>query len=158
MSLLNVNELVQFAVRIEENGEKFYREWAQRVEEPEQKAFFKKLADDEVKHKELYVKMLGDIRSFEPDIDSYEEYMAYMKMFSDGVLFNEEKNREQMKGVKTMGQALDFAAQQELDSILFYLELKSFVPKDQEDIVSEVVREERRHYVDLLKARRNVKD
>ena len=158
MSLLNVNELVQFAVRIEENGEKFYREWAQRAGDPERKSFFNKLADDEIKHKQLYAKMLGDVKSFEPDIDTYEEYMAYLKMFSDGVLFNEEKNREQMKAVKTVGQALDFAAQQELDSILFYLELRSFVPKDQETIVNEVVKEERRHYIDLLNARKNVKD
>ena len=158
MSLLDVNDLVQFAVRIEENGEQFYRDWAQRVSSPAHKAFFTRLADDEVKHKELYRAMLGQVKSFEPDIDSYDEYMAYMKMFSDGVLFHEEKNAKDMKAAKTLSEAIDFAARLELDSILFYLELKTFVPKAQEGTVNEIVKEERRHYIALLNAHKTLKD
>ncbi len=157
MSLLNVSDLVQFAVRIEENGERFYRAWAGRTDDAGQKAFFSQLADDEVRHKQLYSAMLGKVERFEPDMDTYEEYMAYLKMFSDGVLFNEEKHGKEMGEVKTVADALDFAAKQELDSILFYLELKTFVPKAQEETVNEVVKEERRHYIALLNARKNLK-
>lgn len=157
MSLLNVNDLVQFAMRIEENGERFYRAWAERSSDAGHKAFFTKLADDEVKHKQIYSTMLGSIEGFEPDMDSYEEYTAYLRMFTEGVLFNEEKNKQEMAQVKTMADALDFAAKQELDSILFYLELKTFVPKAQEETVNEVVKEERRHYIALLNARKELK-
>jgi rubrerythrin len=156
MSLLNVNDLVQFAVRIEENGERFYRAWAKRVSDPVQAAFFTKLADDEVKHKEIYATMLGRIGPSEPDMETYEEYMAYLRMFTEGVLFNEEKNSREMAAVNSVGDALDFAAKQELDSILFYLELKTFVPKAQEETINEVVKEERRHYIALLNARKEL--
>jgi len=157
MSLLNVNDLVQFAVRIEENGERFYRAWAGRIDDAGQKAFFNQLADDEVRHKQLYSSMLGKLETFEPDMDTYGEYMAYLKMFSEGVLFNEEKNQKEMGTVKTIADALVFAAKQELDSILFYLELKTFVPKAQEETVNEVIKEERRHYIALLNAQKKLR-
>lgn len=156
MSLLSVNDLVQFAVRIEENGERFYRAWARKAADAKQAEFFNKLADDEIKHKEIYAEMLGKIETDTPDMDTYEEYSAYLRMFTEGVLFNEEKNRQEMEAVKTFANALDFAAKQELDSILFYLELKTFVPKAQEETINEVVKEERRHYIALLNARKEL--
>ena len=54
MSLLEVGELIGFAIRIEENGETFYRHWAKQMEKGDQRDLFERLADEEVEHKRTF--------------------------------------------------------------------------------------------------------
>ena len=151
MSLLGVDELLKYAVRIEETGEEFYREWAGKAENEEQKKFFTHLADEEIKHKKTFEALLGKVGKTEPDVKTFDEYAAYLRTFAEEVLFNEKKQAKEMEGVVDMATATDFAMKQELDSLLFYTDLKAFVPADQEDAVEKIKAEERKHYVDLAK-------
>ena len=58
MSVLNASEIFQFAVRIEENGEKFYRDTAEKFGNDRFKELFLALADEEGKHKEIFENMV----------------------------------------------------------------------------------------------------
>lgn len=156
MSLLNARQLVQHAVRLEENGERFYRSWAERVEDPQQKEFFVYLADEEVKHRQLFEILAREVSDRPMDSDVYGEYMAYMQGVVDDTLFNEKVYGGEMAKIDTLAEAVEFAMRQELDSVLFYLELKTFVPAEQEEMIEAIVKEERRHYATLLKFKRDL--
>jgi rubrerythrin len=59
MKLFESNEIYLFAVRIEENGEKFYRHAAQIAQDRESRDMFSFLADEEVRHKKTFETMLS---------------------------------------------------------------------------------------------------
>ena len=46
--------------------------------------------------------------------------------------------------------AIQFAIRRELDSILYYEEVKMLVPKHQRRSIDGIIEEERRHYLTLL--------
>jgi len=158
MSLLNAKQLVHHAVRLEENGERFYRSWANRTDDAKQKEFFVHLADEEVKHRKLFQSLAEQVSDRPMDMNVYGEYMAYMQGFVDDTLFNEKVYAREMAEIRGLPEAVEFAMRQELDSVLFYLELKAFVPSEQEEMIEAIVTEERRHYATLLKFKRDLKD
>ncbi len=55
MNIFDVTEIYQFAVQIEENGEKFYRAMVEKFDDPKVKKLFGFLAVEEVRH-EKYLK------------------------------------------------------------------------------------------------------
>ena len=49
--------------------------------------------------------------------------------------------------------AIDFAIDREVDSILYYHEIKGFISKDQHESIDKIINEERRHFKVLSKMR-----
>ena len=64
MSSFNPSEIYQFAVRIEENGEKFYREMTNKLDNKKVKELFTFLADEEVEHKAIFKKLLSKFEKY----------------------------------------------------------------------------------------------
>jgi rubrerythrin len=151
MSLLDVNELVKFAVRIEENGEAFYRDWAKKAADQKQKDLFSHLADEEVKHKQIFADMLNKTKNYPMEMEAYGNYMGYLKNYADDVLFSAENLKKKMAAIHHFADALDFAIGRELESIFFYQELKNFIPGPQEEIINQIIKEERKHFAELNK-------
>ena len=54
MKSFSGGDVVQFAIRMEENGELFYREAAGTADDPGVVDLFNRLADEEVKHKKIF--------------------------------------------------------------------------------------------------------
>lgn len=157
MSLLGVDELLKYAIRIEESGEAFYREWAGKVQTEDQKSFFVHLANEEIKHKKIFENLKKTAGKVEPDPRTYDEYGAYLQTFAEQILFNEKKHKKEMAQVIDMESAIDFAMKQELDSLLFYNDLLAFVPEEQEEQIEMIKAEERKHYVDLARYKASLK-
>ena len=146
----DVSEVFQFAIRIEENGEGFYRKVAERSQEKEVKDLFTFLADEEARHKKIFTEMVGKITSYEPSETYPGEYFQYLKSYADTIIFPPEIERE----LETSGgivKALDFGIRRELDSIMYYLETKDVVPETQHKIMDRILDEERSHFVRLSK-------
>ncbi|KPK64812.1 hypothetical protein AMJ83_01115 [candidate division WOR_3 bacterium SM23_42] len=158
MSVFEPSEVFQFAIRIEEGGEKFYREMAEKLENAEVKTLFSALADEETKHKKTYEAMLSKIEEYEP-FESYPgEYFAYLRAYADNIIFTPKKMDEEMNKISDASTALKFAINRELDSILYYQEVKKLVPQNQRDLVDKIIDEERRHFVKLTKCSDDVAD
>jgi rubrerythrin len=154
-NLFSVSEIFQFAIQIEQNGEQFYKMAAEKVTDISTKEIFNLLAKEEVKHKKIYQEMLSKIESYTPE-DSYpEEYFLYLKSYAENIIFNTKKAEELKKDFNTIS-ALNFAIQRELDSILYYLEAKNFVPKVSSKIVDDIVEEERKHFIKLTNLRNSL--
>jgi len=143
-------------MRIEENGEKFYRHAAQLAQDKETRAMFNFLAEEEVRHKKTFETMLSKLEK--PDIDeSYPgEYLAYLKDYLDNkIIFSKQAIDGEFPDVKDTLSAIDFAIHREMNSILYYHETKRFVPNNQQDDIEKIIEEERRHFSQLSDLKKN---
>ena len=56
---------------------------------------------------------------------------------------------EELKKLGDLASVLDYSMHREADSILYYHEIKNFVPESEHGIIDTIIQEERRHYVKL---------
>jgi rubrerythrin len=156
MSVFEPSEVFQFAIRIEEGGEKFYREMAKKLPDAEVKKLFSALADEEIKHRKIYEGMVSKIEEYEPAESYPGEYFAYLRAYADNIIFTPKKMEEKIKNITDAQSAIQFAIDRELDSILYYEEAKKLVPKNQRAVIDNIIEEERRHFVKLSKCSNDV--
>jgi len=157
MSLFEPSEIFQFAIRIEENGEKFYRQMAQKFEDPKVQELFSFLANEEMKHKKIYEEMVSKIEKYEPFETFPGEYFAYLRTYADKIIFTQKKFDEEIANIKDISAAINYAINAELDSVLYYQEIKNLVPENQRKIIEGIIEEERRHFVKLSEIKRTIK-
>ena len=162
MRVFSAHDVLRFAIRIEENGEVFYREAARVVSDQGVKEFFGRLATEELGHKRTFEAILASLGDYQPS-ETYEgEYLAYLQEYIDGKAIFKEHDAErggrerttpheefrgpELTPVSDTRSAFDFAIQREMDSIVYYQELRAFVPEKHHPTVDRVVDEERRHF------------
>ena len=156
-NIFNASEIYQFAIRIEENGEKFYRLMVEKLDEPKVKELFTLLADDEVVHKKTFKEMLSQIENYEPPESYPGEYFEYLRAYVDNVLFSINKFDEDVEKIHNALEAIQFAIDKELDSVLYYQEMRNVVLAHQKELIKNIIEEERRHVVKLSEIKRTMK-
>lgn len=158
--IFNVSEVFQFAIRIEENGERFYSHIAEKIADEHIKRIFKYLAEQEVNHKEYFksLKSQFDRQEYQTPESYSGEYEAYLKAFVDTRIFDLQKQEKEMLKIDSLVQALEFALQRELDSVLYYQEIKGLVPVQQQEMIDKIIEEERRHFIELRELLREYSD
>ncbi|MFA5780160.1 MAG: ferritin family protein [Elusimicrobiota bacterium] len=144
MNIFSVREIIEFAVEIEKNGERFYRYAAGKFSDEKLKSLFLTLADEEVEHRKKFEGFLEKVENSAPPEAFNEEYFQYLKVFADGKIFNKI-----LPEIKKPVDAIQFALNAERDSILYYLEAKNFVLSDEKNIIDEIIEQERQHFVKL---------
>ncbi len=155
MAIFDINEVFQFAIRIEQNGEKFYRHAAGISDDEAAGYLFNFLADEEVKHGRIFKDMLANMdllskMETQPPPESYPgEYMQYLRNYLDNAVVFNERAEEEFSGIRDMLSAINFAIDRETDSILYYSEIKPLFPKSGHPFVDEIIAEERKHFLKL---------
>jgi rubrerythrin len=154
---MNIHDVVNFAIRIEENGERFYREAAETITNQPVKELFERLAQEETGHRKTFEQLLSGLGDYQPP-ETYEgEYLAYLKDFIDGkAVFKDHPRIGQLAKASSVAGALDFAIQREMDSILYYQEIKKFVDTRHGKAIDLIINEERKHFAILSKLRGEV--
>ncbi len=142
--VFNADEIFEMALRIEQNGEKFYRDSAARVTDPEAIQLLLKLADMEVEHQRTFSGMRTALSAadkkamtFDPNNESglYLASLANTKVF-----FEKDIDTSGLEGI------FKAALAAEKDSIAFYLGMKDLLPTASgREKVEDVIREEMRH-------------
>lgn len=155
MDFFNASEILQFAIRIEENGEKIYRQFSKTVKDDKVKKLFDYLAGEEVKHRKTFQEMVSKIEKYEPPESYPGEYFAYLRAYADDIIFTYKKLDKELSEITDAMTAIEFGIRREVDSILYYLEMKNFVPENQRDTIYKVVDEERSHYLKLIEIRKS---
>jgi rubrerythrin len=155
MSVFAASDIVEVAIRIEENGINFYKFAEQIAKQEEAKKLFAQLAQAEVAHKKTFEGIFAKMEKYNPP-ESYEgEYSAYLRSYVDNnLIFTKEIMDQQLAKVKDTSAALDFAIQRELDSILYYHEIKKLVPAAQHGTLEQIIEEERKHYLALTEMKK----
>jgi rubrerythrin len=143
--LLAVNEILEFAVYIEERGYEFYVGAMKKFSEPEATRLFQYLADEEFKHEKVFNKLMqqgGDAKKAVPD----PEFQAYLREYCKAhVLGDQEAIAEKLARLSTLQDILDLAMDFEKDSIVFFSELRELYAKGQAGPVEKIIREEMGH-------------
>ena len=149
MQPLNVHEIIQFAVQIEKNGLDFYLDQKTKNSRPEIKKIFSELAEDEIRHAEIFQAMSDKIHACEPAESFPEDYFLYIKSFSDRLIFNSAQNRIQAGQIRNPAEALDFACARELEAIAYYQEIQKITGPETRSAVEKIISEERGHFLKL---------
>lgn len=145
---IGASEVLQFAIKIEENGWNFYNKVAEANTDEKIKDLFTFLADEEIKHKETFEGMLPEINKYEPREVYPPEYFAYLRAYADNIIFKKGVEKE-LSGDLEPVSALDFGIIIEVDSIAYYNEVKNFVSEEQKEMIDKIIEEERKHFLKL---------
>ena len=157
MAVFESQEIYQVAMRIEENGERFYRGAAQVLGDRETKDLFNHLADEEVKHKKLFESMLSKLENLQLDERYSGEYLEYLRAYvDDKIVFDKGDVDRELGEVKDARSAIEFAMRREMEAILYFLEMKNLVSKGQQNSIEKIVEEERRHFTILSHAQKSL--
>jgi rubrerythrin len=156
MNIFSTGDILRFAIRIEEDGEMFYRKAALNAADKEVGDLFNHLADEEIRHKRIFQDMLSSIETNPPAESFSGEYGAYLRDYVDGkAVFTKDARGEAMSEGLDAPSALHFAMGREADSILYYHEAKEFVDEKHYAAIDKIIQEERKHFHKLaqMKAR-----
>ncbi len=155
MKIFDASDVIRFAVRIEKDGEAFYRTVALAAQNKDVQDLFNFLADEEIQHEALFREMLSKIETLQP-AETYDgEYAAYLSDYIDGkVIFTKEVQEKLVSDVKSILSAITFAMGRETDSILYYHEAKRFIAEKYYDVIDKVIAEERKHFNKLSELRK----
>jgi rubrerythrin len=139
-------EVLKIAMKIETDGEKYYKSAIKNTNDERMKRTFKRLAEDEGSHFETFKGLFQvELRSrgIDPDsVDSEEGLFTYM----DSGIFNPETEANTIKDAVLNGEIV------ELRSILFYKELlKETKSEGAKKALSEILEQEQMHY-NILKS------
>jgi rubrerythrin len=141
-------EVLDMALRIEENGMRFYADASRGASTNELKALFKALSEEEGTHIKLFLelkKLLTEDTSngFDPYI---EEAQQYLNTMADAEVFtNPDAGKEAASSVKSEEEALRMAIDMEKDSLLFYYELERMIREKDRKIIESLIDQEKEH-------------
>ena len=157
----NVDEMFEMAIRIEENGARFYRQAAQLPSAPLNREMLEKLETMENRHKQTFEKMRDQVSGVEKTATVFDpagEASQYLIAMADS--HRGEGNpavADSLTGEESIAEIVDIAIGLEKESILFYLGLKDLVPPDYgRDKLDGIIGEERRHIIQLNGIRRKL--
>jgi len=143
-------EIVEIAVRIEENGYAFYIAAAEMIREPtDAKNLFIDLAEKETMHISVFRKLLEkyEPEDYEP---ATEDASAYIQNLADGHIFGKpDAGINLAKTVRNPREALAIALRFENDSVAFYTELEKRAKTDSKKIIRQIIEEEKEHAAEI---------
>ncbi len=157
MSTFDVREMLKLALKIEENGYKFYTYMAKKMESKEMKNLFTFLADEEVKHKRIFEVMSAKLGDYKLVENLPAEYLDYLRVYTNTGIFQQEMSEKDMEKLADISSAFRYSIGRESDSILFYHELKNFIPESKHNAIDMIIEEERKHYIKLSELSQQIK-
>jgi rubrerythrin len=147
-------EIVEIGIQIEKNGKDFYNKLSEIVDDEQAKSVFTCLAHEEDKHIDVLKNIFSEACDYAPEGAYPDEYFAYMNALSNQYVFTKEnKGTEIAEKVADYKEGIDIAIGFEKDSILFYEEVKNFVPEKDKEIVEKLINEEKKHLRKLCDVR-----
>lgn len=154
----NAEEVLKMAEQIEKNGQEFYRNASNAVDDFEVSKLLSDLAEWEKGHEVLFASMRNELSKEEKTqtaIDPYCEAALYLKVMADNHVFRRQSGLSSSKFEgKDASEIIDIAIRFEKDSLLFFLGLERLVsPRLGKERVYEIIDEEIGHIAYLEKQR-----
>lgn len=133
-------DLLKQAIVAEIDGQKFYKMLVAKTKNPDAKRKLQTLADDEVRHEQLLIKLYSDLHG--EDVDKLpEQGVGVLSKF-----FAENRDKEDLNEV----QYIDLAIEAELAATNFYKDGMKSAPNDEVRKLCEgMANEEYRHFESL---------
>lgn len=145
--LFKANDVVLAAIEVETRGERFYNYLVEQAEDEKIRKVYEHLSREEVKHKALFEQLYERIGKVDlPAWSNAQEYLTYLNALIDShTLFRYKDLDEVKEKISSRKDALQLAIQFEKDSILFFMEMRDFVPESEKTFVTQCIEEEKSH-------------
>ena len=145
----SAKEVLEMAIRIEENGVEFYTRAGNATKSERLKELFTFLAKEEKKHIACFEDMDKRVESDDlpGNIDPYlEEESLYLKALANSRVFtNAHEGKRLANEVHAEQDVLQTAINMEKDSILFYYELHNAVRDKDKTTLKNLIQQEKDH-------------
>ncbi|MEK7773303.1 MAG: ferritin family protein [Deltaproteobacteria bacterium] len=142
-------EVLDMAIKIEENGLKYYTDAAKASRNEKLKEVFKALANEECDHIKVFSELKKSLfdKDYQEGFDAYaEEAALYLSAIADTEVFtNPDKGRNLAQQVKDEKDAVRIALDMEKDSLLFYYEILKMVRDRDRAVVENLIEQEKNH-------------
>ena len=147
MAFLKAADVVEMAMNLEKSGEVYYRAVAAKMESTEVKALFEDLADQEVKHYQVFAKLAKGVRGQPIMLDEeWDQYQAYLGATVQSALFEgPDKALAAAAQVADSEEALRAAIGFEKETMLFFHDLREVASDVDQEVIGRIIAEEKRH-------------
>ncbi len=150
MLRFHASEIVDMAVRVEQNGYAFYTALLEKATEDRLKQVYTDLAQQELRHIDDFRRLLEGVKRYEPAEQYAGEHQDYLGALADAHVFIKEGAGARLAAqTKDALEALDAALSFERDSVLFFYEIREMVKGEDAKTVEEIIRQEKMHIVRL---------
>ncbi|MFQ5427360.1 MAG: ferritin family protein [Thermodesulfobacteriota bacterium] len=151
-------EVIEMALKIEENGMKFYTDAFKAARDETTKNLFKKLAIEEGHHIKIFSDMKNLVKDeyvtegFDPYITEASEYLRSM---ADSEVFSNPGEGGQFAGeISNPGEVLDHAINMEKESLVFYGEYEKVIVEKDKAVLTALIEQEKEHLQTLIDLRK----
>lgn len=162
MASLAYAEALRAAVRVEENGARFYRKAAAASPDPDAAGVFARLAEFEEEHRGYFYQLSLELEQRESLFvnDPKGEFAASIKALADAGVFGLAADPAAFPDIaRSPREAVRFAIAMEKDSVVFYLGLQEAMADSEESAkVGGIIKEELRHLAILSGLLNKIKD
>jgi rubrerythrin len=146
MALLTGDEVIEIAVRLEENGEIFYSAAAENATTSDVKALFQDLAVQEQYHRRAFQQMGRDVVEFSLSPEQFEQFQAYTNALLQQSFFAQPDSALNLAArAENERSALQAALEFEKEAMLFFHELEDVVKGPGKETVTRIILEEKQH-------------
>jgi rubrerythrin len=143
---LGLSDIIEFAIRMEEHGEKFYSTAASMSRDDEAAAIFTRLADDETHHKKFFMSLFSGMEKHPlTEISSDDNTVSLCEYIDVNDVFSAD-NEQALSNIINTVDALDFAMKRELGAVLYYQEMKKSVSDTHCKMLDKIIEAEWRHF------------
>lgn len=144
--MFSVEEIIDLAIQIEENGELVYRKAIDKAPNPSLSSLLHWLADEEAKHTQRFkeLRKVANNSPVDPQLEELGKNILRSVVGQQSFSLDEAD----FSRIDTVKELLRLAIEFEKDTILFYEMIQAFV-QDHEtlDQLKEIIEEETRHIV-----------
>jgi rubrerythrin len=150
--MFSAREIYDIAIRLEENGSRFYRAALSHVSDESLRDTLKWLADEEEGHRNRFVAMKNEVKPETDDLWADQMSTAILQGAVEHHAFSLEET--EFASVEDETELLKVAIDFEQDGILFYEIIRSFIT-DSGTLghIDEIIAEEQKH-IELFEERR----
>lgn len=151
MAVFEAAQALEMAMRVEVNGEAFYRAASEKSSDAELKELFEDLATQERGHYQVFRQMAREVEPV-PELPEpvAADYQAYVEVALDQAVFSgEDKALRMAEQAEDRDAALRAAMGLEKDTMLFYYDLREMVAESDRETISTIIREEKKHLARL---------
>jgi len=156
MNILHITEIVDIGIEKEKKRRDFYGQVAAHFPQPDLKALFGRLRDWEEEH----IRKFSEIKSKvdqQPPAESYPgELSLYMRSLVDDRLYQDIAPESFSKKVASPQEAIRMGIAFEKDAVLFFSELKKYCAETDQQVIEQLINEEKQHIVYLSELRAKI--
>jgi rubrerythrin len=162
MKNFNAKEILEIAIQNEKNGIEFYSKLSEKAEDPKLKKTLNEFANQERSHVTAIKKLINRFLEEESNLNYYDdpEELLYLQAIADSSLFTDKPTDDNVKEVlNDILAALHYAVGIEVKSIEFYKQvLQVMAPNSGQEVVEEIIEQEKGHVKNLYMMIKNHED